>query len=178
MDALQEYAGDPEKLKRRYAAALDAVQSGLVAERRAQLEAKIRDLEERQARLLDAVERGAVSDRVVRRRSDANEAAVTALRGQLEVLHAVEYVPSLPDLQAILDLARDIPAATRERRRHLLDRLAVAVEVDLRGRTVTVRWKLGGEGRYPVANVTDGSNRLPEHPTKNNASETVNELAR
>jgi site-specific DNA recombinase len=162
VDALTQYAGDPDALKRRFGQALDAVQGGLVAERRAQLEAKIRDLEERQTRLLDALERGIVSDRVAKRRSVENEEALRQTREQIEVLVASAYVPSLPDLQAILDLAGKLESASQTERRDLLQRLALTVTMDPRERLLEITWRLGGQARYRVPAFRGGPGRSLE----------------
>jgi len=122
-----------------------------VAERRAQLEGKIRDLENRQAKLLDAVGRGAVSDRVARRRSDEHEAPIREARGQIEVLGAAEYMPSLPDLKVILELAGDIPAASQSARRKLLVQLATGVRFDPPESEVQMAWRFGGHTRLTAS---------------------------
>ena len=159
VDALTQYAGDPEALKRRFGQALDAVQGGLVAERRAQLETKIRDLEDRQSRLLDALERGVVSDRVAKKRSRENEGALREAQEQLEVLVASAYIPSLPDLQAILALAEKLESASQEDRRDLLQRLALSVTMDPKERLLEITWRLGGKSLYRVPAFRGGPGR-------------------
>ena len=159
MDALEQYA-DPEKLKKRYAQALDASQGGLVAERRKQLQTKIQDLEQRQDRLLDAVERGVVTDRAAKKRSRENETALKEAQSKLEVLNASEFIPDLPDLQMIL--ATDISTASLKERHQLLDKLATCVEIDPKERTLLIAWRLGGESRYQIPRFRGGPGRSLE----------------
>jgi hypothetical protein len=65
-------------------------------------------------------------------------------------------IPSLPDLLAIPALAEGIDNAGRDRQRELLERLATAVEIDPRGRTVAITWRLRGESRYQVPRFRGG----------------------
>lgn len=71
-------------------------------------------------------------------------------------------IPPLPDLRAILALAEGIETAGRDGQRELPERLATAVEVDPRGRTVAITWRLGGEARYQVPLFRGGPGRSVE----------------
>ena len=161
-DALKAHAGDPEILKDRYTCAMEAAGSRDATAERDALKAQVRDLETRQARLVDAVEQALLPDHIVRRRQKALDAEMKLARSRLDATVDAAIIPSLPDLRAILALAEGIETAGRDGQRELLERLATAVEIDPRGRTVTVAWRLGGETRYRVPLFRGGPSRRVE----------------
>ena len=123
---------------------------------------QVRDLEARQARLVDAVEQALLPDHIIRRRQKALDAEMKLARSRLDATVDAAIIPSLPDLRAILALAEGIETAGRDGQRELLERLATAVEIDPRGRTVTIVWRLGGETRYRVPRFRGGQGRSVE----------------
>lgn len=162
VDALNQYAGDPTKLKKRMIEALDLSQEDDLAERRKGLKAKSLDLEERKTMLLDAVERGILSDRIVQERMAEIQDEQDSLKKDLEALYTAETIPSIPDFQAIIDLAKGLDQGARDTHRQLLERLSTAVEIDARERHLVVKWRLGGESRYQVARFRGGPGRSVE----------------
>lgn len=159
VDALNQHAGDPARLKRRMIEALDLSQEDNLAERRQALKTRTLDLEERKAKLLDAVERGLLSDKIVQERMAEIQDEQHSLKEELEALYAAETIPSIPDFQAILDLAKDLDQGSRNTQRELLERLATSVEIDPRERIQVVKWRLGGESRYQVPRFKGGPGR-------------------
>ncbi len=162
LDALKAHAGDPEILKDRYARAMETAGSQDAAAERDALKAQVRDLEARQARLVDAVEQALLPDHIIRRRQKTLDAEMKLARSRLD--HSVDaaIIPSLPDLRAILALAEGLEKADRDGQRELLERLATAVAIDPRTRTLTVVWRLGGETRYRVPLFRGGPSRRVE----------------
>ena len=71
-------------------------------------------------------------------------------------------VPADHPLRAILDLAASLESAGRDGQREPLERLATAVEIDPRGRTVAIAWRLGGGTRYRVPKFRGGQGRRVE----------------
>jgi hypothetical protein len=90
-----------------------------------------------------------------------------SLKEELEALYAAETIPSIPDFQAILDLAKDLDQGSRNTQRELLERLATSVEIDPRERIQVVKWRLGGESRYQVPRLKGGPGRSLEGAMKN-----------
>ena len=162
LDALETHAGDPEALKARYSRAMETVGSQDATAERDALKAQVRDLEARQARLVDAVEQALLPDHVIRKRQKALDAEMKLARSRLDATVDAAIIPSLPDLRAILALAEGIETADRDAQRELLERLATAVEIDPRGRTVAITWWLGGESRYQVPRFRGGQGRSVE----------------
>lgn len=162
LDALKAHAGDPEVLKDRYARAMETAGSVDATAERDALKAQVRDLEARQARLVDAVEQALLPDHVIRKRQKALDAEMKLARSRLDATVDAAIIPSLPDLRAILALAEGIESAGRDSQRELLERLATTVEIDPRGRTVAIAWRLGGETRYRVPLFRGGQGRSVE----------------
>ena len=130
--------------------------------RRQELNAQSQELEERQRNLLDAVERGTLTDQIVQGRLREIQDGQRSLREQIETLYAAETIPSLPDLQAILELAKGIDENSQESHRELLERLLTSVEIDPRKRLLAIGWKLGGSSQYRVPQFKGGPGRSVE----------------
>lgn len=111
---------------------------------------------------MDAVEQALLPDHVIRRRQKTLDAEMKLARSRLDATVDAAIIPSLPDLRAILALAEGIESAGRDGQRELLERLATAVEIDPRGRTAAISWRLGGETRYRVPLFRGGQGRSVE----------------
>ena len=157
-DALIRYARNPSRLKARHRQALTTPNNADRSRHRRQIEDQARELKEREDRLLDAVERGLLPDAVVRKRLKDIQTAQKGLRSQKEP-RGSSSIPSLPDLERILVLAKGIAHASKTAQRELLEHLAHSVQIDPRKRLLGISWRLGGECRYQVPQFRGGPGR-------------------
>jgi site-specific DNA recombinase len=149
-DALVKYVKDPEILKERYAKALAAVSDPNRAGHRKALQDQLAELDARQARLLEAVEQGVLPAKTVRTRQREIEEARRAVLAELETLDAATVIPSVPELQTLLDLAANLDPEDTAGRRELFQRLSTGVVMNPRERTLVVGWRFGGKNRLPA----------------------------
>ncbi len=161
-DALVEYVKDPEVLKERYAKALAASADPNRAGHRKGLQDQLAELDARQGRLLEAVEQGVLPAKAVRTRQREIEDTRRATLADLEALDAATVIPSVPELQTLLDLAQDLDPEDTAQRRELLQRLSTGVLFAPQGRTLALAWRFGGETQCRVPRLTAGpGDKLP-----------------
>jgi site-specific DNA recombinase len=163
VDALTEYAKDLSALKKQYKRAIQNRQGVEdLAKHRQDLKAKATDIEDREKRLVEAVETGTLSQQMVKKRLKDLRREKESLQTEIDALQATESIPSLPELQFILSLAKSIDDASEKDQRELLKRLATTVEIDPQERVLSVTWRFGGESRYQVPKFKGGPGRSVE----------------